>query len=140
LVVSAVTPGKLPEVVAGTRTVGWQVSPMHPPPKHPCPHIPQLLGSVFISTHALPHVSGVPPEQLSAHFVPLHDAAPVPAVGPWHAPPHTPPAPHPFCGPGASHVPLQSTVPAGHPHIAPEQTLPPVHALPQLPQLALSLE
>jgi hypothetical protein len=37
-------------------------------------------------------------------------------------------------------VPLQLTVPAGHPQLPLVQTCPPVHALPQLPQLALSLE
>jgi hypothetical protein len=112
---------------------------LHVPPRQLCPQLPQLAGSLLVFTHAVPHWFGVVPEQLSEQLAPMHDATPVPAVGPEHAPPHTPPAPHPFCGDGASHVPLQFSVPAGHAHPPPEHTFPPVHALPQLPQLLLSL-
>jgi hypothetical protein len=75
--------------------------------------------------------------QLIAQLVPLHVATPPSVVG--HAIPNIPPAPHPFCGPGVSHVPLQLTVPAGHAQLPPEHICPPVHALPQLPQLLLSV-
>jgi hypothetical protein len=112
---------------------------MHAPPRQSCPHAPQFFPSLLVSTHAVPHLSGVLPVQLIAQLAPLHDAAPIPAVGPGHALPHIPPAPHPFCGPGVSHVPAQSNVPDGHAQLLPEHVLPPVHPLPQLPQLAGSL-
>jgi hypothetical protein len=101
--------------------------------------VPQFFGSVLVSRHTVPHRSGVLPEQLSEQLVPLHEALPVPAVGPGHVAPHTPPAPQPFCGPGVSHVPLQSSVFGGHAQLPLEHTCPPVHAFPQLPQLPLSV-
>jgi hypothetical protein len=96
-----------------------------------------LCWSLLVSTHVVPHRSGVGAVQLIAHIPALHEGEPVPIVGPEHAVPQTPPAPHPFCGPGVSHVPLQLSVPPGQPHIPLEQTWPPLHAFPQLPQLLL---
>ena len=79
--------------------------------------------------------------QLIAQLAPLQLAEPVlePVVGPGQALPQAPPAPHPFCGPGVSHVPLQSTVPPGQPQFPPEHCFPPVQALLHMPQLLLSV-
>jgi hypothetical protein len=80
---------------------------------------------------------GVEVAQLIAQLAPLHVATPPSVVG--QAIPHAPPAPHPFCGPGVSHVPLQLTVPPGQPQLPFEHCCPPVHTFPQLPQLLLSV-
>jgi hypothetical protein len=91
--------------------------------------------------HSVPQSVGEADPHEIAHVVPLHDAMPVPAVGPGHAGLQRPPAPHPFVGPGIWHVPLQSTMPVGHWHLLPWHVLPPVQTkmLPQPPQLLLSV-
>jgi hypothetical protein len=110
---------------------------MHIPPRQSCPQLPQFFASPLMSTHAFPQDVRFP-VQLIPHIEPLHTGTPPSVVG--HAVPHTPPAPHPFCGPGVSHVPLQFSVFAGQPQLPLEHTCPPVHAFPQPPQFLLSLE
>jgi hypothetical protein len=113
---------------------------MHDPPTHSVaepqtlPHVPQLLELFVVLTHAPLHAEGVGATQFSVHEVPLHAAEPLPAVGIGHAVPHCPPLPQPFDGPGVSHVPPQSSMPAGQAHVPPWQVLPPVHIVMQLPQ------
>ena len=112
----------------------------HDPPEQVWPdvhatwHPPQLLASLDVLTQALPHGWAVGAEHAIAQAPPLHDAAPVPAVGPGQAAPQTPPLPQLFAGLGSSQVPLQLTLPAGHLHWLLWQVIPPVHAVVQLPQ------
>ena len=61
----------------------------------------QCFALLVVSMHSVPQSVGVADPQAMAHVVPLHDAMPVPAVGPGHAGLQRPPAPHPFSGPGA---------------------------------------
>jgi hypothetical protein len=105
------------------------------PPLHVCVHVPQLLLSVLVLTHAVPHCVEVGDRQVMLQLVPLQDADPLPAVGPEHGVPQTPPLPHPLPGPGLSHVPLQSSIPAGHWHPLLTHVFPPMHTCPQVPQL-----
>jgi hypothetical protein len=53
-------------------------------------HPPQLLLSVCVFTHVVPHRFGVGDAQLIPQLAPLHVPEPVPAVGPGHAFPHMP--------------------------------------------------
>jgi hypothetical protein len=96
--------------------------------------VPQLLELLVVSTHAPLHDVGVGALQFNVHAVPLQAAVPLPALGIGHATPHTPPLPQPFAVPGASHVPAQSSIPAGQAHAPPWQVLPPVHVVVQSPQ------
>jgi hypothetical protein len=98
------------------------------------PQVLQLLGSEVVSTHAVPHSFDVGAVQLMVHEVPLHAATPLPAVGPGHAEPQTPPLPQPLAGLGAWQVPPQSSIPLGHLHSLLWQVVPPEHAVVQLPQ------
>jgi hypothetical protein len=108
----------------------WQVVP----PVQEVVQLPQCDALLVVSTQLDPQSVGVELEQEMAQDVPVHVAAPLPAVGDGHAVPQTPPLAQPFCGPGSSQVPEQFTLPAGHLHSLFWQVMPPMHIVVQLPQ------
>jgi hypothetical protein len=112
----------------------WQVFP----PEHGAPHAPQLLLSVARLTHAVGLTVGqaVNPIMLQEppQFVPSHVG--VKLVGLGHAE-HS--VPQELVDVLLVHVPLQSCMPAGQTQLPAWQLLPPVHTVPQPPQLPLSV-
>ena len=96
------------------------------------PQPPQLLSSAASLTQAPLHeVYGL--LQVNPQVVPLHVA--VPFVGAVHTVQLGPHAPTP----SATHDPPHDSVPVGHWHMLVTHCLPPVHDVPQPPQLLLSL-
>ncbi len=101
------------------------------PVVHFTPHAPQLLGSYFVSTHAVPHFV-VPPAHTSVHVPETHVAPPV------HVVPHAPQ----FFGSltRSRHDPVQSVRPVGHVSLQVPKlhTSPAAHFFPHVPQLLRS--
>jgi hypothetical protein len=95
-----------------------------------------LFVSLFVLTHALPHLVGVDAEQARPHEPAEHVAKPVPDVGPAHALPH---APQLLGLPVTStHAPLQAVWPAGHVQAPDKHEAPLAHTFPHMPQLLVS--
>jgi hypothetical protein len=116
------------------------------PAPHTLLHVPQLLLSEVVSTHAVPHTVGVEPEQATPQLPEAHVAEPVPDDGPGQTFPQLPQllvsvpslthaVPHRF-GVGPAHaIPQMAEA-----HVAePVPAVGPGHAFPQLAQLAGSL-
>jgi hypothetical protein len=109
----------------------WQVDA----PEHPRPQPPQLALSVCSLTHELPH--GLKPAlQEMPHETPSHVDWPFAGTGQ-----DTPQLePQLLTDVLLMQVPPQLCVPAGHAQVPLWQVMPPLHALPHAPQLALSVD
>jgi hypothetical protein len=101
---------------------------------HEAPHAPQLALSLCSLRHAPPQAL-YPALQATPHALPLQVALPFEGVG--QVAPHV--APQLLMSVLLTQVPLHACVPPGHTQVPAWHVVPPVHALPQLPQLLLSV-
>jgi hypothetical protein len=107
----------------------WHLpEPQNEPPVHRTPHPPQLSLLDWTSTQAPPQAVR-PAEHAARHLPDTHAGVPA-AQAALQAPQW------PGLFEVSTQVPPQSVVPVGHPQAPSTHALPPVHALPQVLQLA----